>query len=273
LLSIAIPDSVFADERDSLRGKTIKTGLIARSASIFGVSRIYVYRDSSANYERDYITFRTILEYAETPPYLRKALVPRTKDLEFAGLLTPLRTPSHLVEAVPKLGEVREAVLKIQNNALLADIGAKELAIFEGRGHAGQRVTVRVKALSPLRVIVEGRPTDLHWGYEVRRAPTLARFLRSVHFELVVLTSRLGQPVNECWEEFFQRSKSAPQKLFCFGSPLAGIQEMLKQDGASVKDFPGHLLLNMFPSQNVETIRLEEAVLGSLAISNIACSL
>ena len=55
-------------------------------------------------------------------------------------------------------------------------------------------------------------------------------------------------------------------------SPEAGVDKMLKQDKAKVADFPS-MYLNTFPGQNAETIRLEEAVFGSLSILNLAIHL
>jgi hypothetical protein len=37
-----------------------------------------------------------LLQYLETPQYLRKALFPIHKDLKYAGLLNPLDCPHHL---------------------------------------------------------------------------------------------------------------------------------------------------------------------------------
>jgi methyltransferase len=272
LISIAIPDSLFTAE-DSLREKTIKSGEIARAAAIFGVERIYIYRDASRNYDDDFETARMILDYAETPQYLRKRLIRRKKELEFAGLLPPLRTPHHAVQAAPRVGEIRESVLLLQNGQLVADVGAKEMAKFEGRGHEGQRITVRVESLVPLLVRSTERPRDLYWGYEVRRAPSFAKFLRSVNFDMTVLTSRLGEQIQNCWSEFVGSAKTAEKLLICFGSPAAGIDRMLTQDNAKVRDFPKAQYLNFFPFQNVETVRLEEAILGVLSIVNLALHL
>ncbi|MGI0090098.1 MAG: putative RNA uridine N3 methyltransferase, partial [Nitrososphaerales archaeon] len=171
MISIAIPDSMFLDD-DSLREKTVKVGEIARSAAIFGVERIYIYRDGLRNYDTDYETAKMIFQYAETPQYLRRSLLGKRKQLEFVGLLAPLRTPHHLKEAQPKIDEIRDAVIFMQNGELVADIGAKEFAKYESRGQEGQRVTIRVRSLTPLSVELAQKPEGTYWGYEVRRAPS-----------------------------------------------------------------------------------------------------
>ncbi len=267
LISIAIPDSMFLED-DTLREKTVKVGLIARSAAIFGIERIYIYREPSRNGEADYDTAKVIFEYAETPQYLRKRLFGRRKELEFAGLLHPLRIPSHLRDYAVEANEVREAVVVLQNGELMADIGARQLAAVEGRVQEGQRLTVRIISMTPLIVRVEERPSVEYWGYEIRRAPSLARFLKSSNFELLLLTSRLGVGLDTIWKEFCEKCASAPRILICFGSPDKGVDQILKQEKARVTDFPS-LYINTLPHQNVETVRLEEAILGTLAIVNL----
>ena len=269
LISIAMPDSLFTDE-ESLRGRTIKAGEVVRAAAIFGVERIYIYRDASSNFDRDYETARQIFEYAETPQYLRRRLIGKKADLEFAGLLPPLKIPHHMRETRVQVGEVREAVLLMQNGELRADVGAKEAAVYQGHGQSGQRVTVKIESANPIKSSQTPRPEDIYWGYEVRRAPSLARFLRSANFELMILTSRLGESVVEKWPELASRSSLAMRTLVCFGSPDSGVDKMLKQDHTSLSDFPKAMYLNTFPFQQVATVRLEEAILGTLAILNIA---
>ena len=267
MISIAIPDSMFVAD-DTLRDKTVKVGEIARACAIFGVERIYIYRDSSRNYDSNYEMARSVFEYMETPQYLRKRLIGRKKELEYAGLLPPLRTPNHRVLAVPKIGEIREGVVVSWNGELMVDVGAKELAKLEGRGQNGQRLTFTMDSLVPLVAKVSQKPDSVYWGYEVRRAPSLTRFLKSVNFDLVILTSRIGKTVSEVWAEFTKSCKDAAKTLICFGSPEFGVDKFLKQDGSKVSDVNA-LYLNLFPNQNTETIRLEEAILGALTIVNL----
>lgn len=268
MIALALPDSMFVGD-DTLRDKTIKVGEVARAAAIFGVERIYIYRDSTHNYDSNYEIARSIFEYLDTPQYLRKRLIGKRKELEYVGLLPPLRTPSHTTVASPILGEIRDGVIISWNGQLVVDVGAKELAKLEGRGQEGQRMTFQVKSTTPLTAKPVPRPERMYWGYEVRRAPSLARFLRSISFELVILTSRLGKPVTDVWSEFSTSCHKSHKILLGFGSPELGIDKFLKQDGAKVSDFEC-MFLNMFPGQNTETIRLEEAILGSLTIANMA---
>ena len=273
MISIAIPDSLFLED-DSLREKTVKVGLLARPVAIFGVERIYIYRDNSRNHDQDYEIAKLIFEYLETPQYLRRRLIKKRKELEYAGLLPPLRIPSHAKDSTPNLNEYREGTVVNQNGQLMAEIGSKELAFIEegSRVHEGQRITVRVTSIDPLKIAISARPKDSYWGYEIRRAPTLGRFIRSANFDLTILTSRMGRPVNGFWQEFCKKITSADKILVCFGSPEAGVDKMLNQDGTKVDELDS-MYLNAFPGQNTQTVRLEEALMGFLSILNLAIHL
>ena len=73
-LIIAIPASVISDT-PHLREKTGKIGLIGRSAAIFRVDEIVVYRDNPKTaQDADLGLIATLLRYLETPQYLRKRL-------------------------------------------------------------------------------------------------------------------------------------------------------------------------------------------------------
>jgi len=55
-----------------------------------------------------------------------------------------------------------------------------------------------------------------------------------------------------------------------FGSPKHGIHDIVAKEGSSVKQY--EFVTNMFPNQGTETVRLEEAVFGTLAILNDSLS-
>jgi predicted SPOUT superfamily RNA methylase MTH1 len=100
-LSIAIPASVISDT-PHLREKTGKIGLIGRAAAIFRVDEIIVYPDNAnVDQHRDLEFIALLLNYLETPQYLRKRTFPIQPNLEYAGILPPLRTPNHPVSGKP----------------------------------------------------------------------------------------------------------------------------------------------------------------------------
>ena len=91
-LAIAIPASVISDT-PHLREKTSKIGLIGRAAAIFRVDEIIVYPDNSrkGKQRREADLTALLLAYLETPQYLRKRLFKLDPQLQFAGILPPLR--------------------------------------------------------------------------------------------------------------------------------------------------------------------------------------
>src|SRR4030042_4516543 len=104
-LIIAMPASVISDT-PHLREKTAKIGLIGRSAAIFRVDEIVVYRDSPrVKQDADLDFIATLLRYLETPQYLRKRFFGIEPRLQFAGVLPPMRTPHHPVSS--KIGGLR----------------------------------------------------------------------------------------------------------------------------------------------------------------------
>jgi hypothetical protein len=61
-------------ESADMRIRTLKVGTIARAAAVFRVDRIVIYRDREFDDSR---FISRVLQYAETPQYLRKRLFPR----------------------------------------------------------------------------------------------------------------------------------------------------------------------------------------------------
>ena len=79
LVSLLIPSS-YTEESPDPRIKTYKVGQTARAAAIFRVDEIVIYRTSGPD---DTKFISTILRYAETPQYLRKALFPMQDALRY----------------------------------------------------------------------------------------------------------------------------------------------------------------------------------------------
>ncbi|KDD75730.1 putative RNA methyltransferase [Helicosporidium sp. ATCC 50920] len=76
-------------------------GQIARAAVVFSVDEVIVLDDavgpgSTAGPSEAAALLVRVLQYLETPQYLRRALVPMHPDLRCAGALPPLDAPHHL---------------------------------------------------------------------------------------------------------------------------------------------------------------------------------
>jgi len=79
----------------------------------------------------------------------------------------------------------------------------------------------------------------------------------------IIITSRKGKTATK--EQISKYVKSDQQTLIVFGSPEKGVHEIL---GGKIKNVQNAKTLNFFPNQATQTVRLEEALLGTLAIIN-----
>lgn len=270
-LWVAIPDSVVSEQKGG-REKTEKLGYIARACAIFGVERIFVYSDPDRYHRRDRDLIINVLKYVETPPYLRKKLFSITKELSYAGVLPPLKIPSHKEKVNAKnveRGEIREAVLEDIKGRLFADVGLDILIPFKGKGRHGERLTVKIEGEYPNLHCVRVEKDEIreYWGYEVKGVGALEKLIASIKADYVILTSKYGKVVYKIWEELVKRVSLSDRVLVVFGSPKKGLLEILSKKWIEKHNLP---LINTIPGQKVETIRTEEALLATLTILNIA---
>lgn len=336
-LNVAIPSSSLMDE-ETLRDKTIKISRFARAFSIFGVKKVFIYND---NKRRQYSVnkfkknkhkndlniigdesniLKLILEYLDTPQYLRKALYPICNELKFAGLLDPIKSPHHK-KKIPldqiKEGDLRIGFLvnktdrkdfsklrdrKMDNNSfnkrirtdlsfpddfrrvkfwhnknnnqtdMYVDIGLDYLIPFYGNNDlVGQRVDIKIIGKYPNIKAVRAFKKDLeniYWGYKVSIVPSLDHIFRQEDKNtFIILTSRKGGRFKDNEARFKEFITHYDNLLIVFGSPTKGLDEIypnIEQLATRKSCFYS----NLFPNQHTETIRLEEAVLGSLSILN-----
>lgn len=271
-LWIAVPDSSLVDVQTK-RDKTLRICQFARACSIFRVGKIYIYHDKSSRASaEDLSLMETILRYLDTPQYLRKLMFPRTAMLEYAGIMHPINAPHHRekqrLEDL-KLGDVRVGVIQRAKGALFVDIGMNILLPFEGRGNHGERVNVKIISSAPSIRCTNARVDEIkenYWGYEVEKSSSIQELLESAMNTLVVVTSKQGHSLKHGEKQLFKRIRSFTNLLMVFGAPRRSVEEILAYEGTALN--PDLVRLNMFPSQGTKTVRLEEAILGSLAIFN-----
>lgn len=208
-----------------------------------------------------------LLRYAETPQYLRRVLYPRIDALRHVGVMHPLQIPSHTVPRRMRdvrAGDVREGVVVGARGGRAVDVGLGHALPYRGRAAPGSRVTVQMRAGAPRPDPKEVPRSEApaYWGYEVRPRASLAALLRSWDGP-VILTSRKGRA----------RGASAAARarggraLVAFGAPDRGLPEILGAEAARVQNAT---MVNFFPNQRSATVRLEEAILGVLAILDSA---
>ena len=271
-VSVAIPASLTLDV-PHLREKTARLGFVSRAIAAFRVDEVIVYRDrTGVEVDREATLIEKMLNYIETPQYLRRLLFKIDPDLQYAGTLPPLRTPSHPDKENPTLGLFREGVVAQSGpSSSMIEAGFRNLVRVRSNLPLSQRITIRLTKSSPEPEgeIVEPRRLTIYWGFRVARGNvSLSEIIRSRKFDLTISTSREGTDIRQVTPDLRKRWMSAYRPLIVFGSPNDGVPEILARSGMKISDAMD-FNVNTIPDQGVETIRTEEALWSSLAVLNI----
>ncbi|HWQ19482.1 MAG TPA: putative RNA uridine N3 methyltransferase [Methanotrichaceae archaeon] len=266
--AILIPSSITMESTD-LRVRTMKVGLIARAAAVFRMNRVVIYRDPKHDDSR-FISM--VLRYADTPQYLRRMLIPRREELRHVGILPPLRTPNHPLNSKTSalnIGEYRVgAVVESvgSDKGVWVEIGVDRPIPLVSKEiyKPGQRLNVRIFSLNPLAA----EPVDLleipeYWGYETEVVGSLEKYLLAKE-AFVILTSKKGRVIDPELLQSIGRSSQKSDLAVVFGSPSQGVDAFLSDE---VKD--RYCMINTIPHQGTETVRVEEAVISTLALLNL----
>ncbi|MHA1130770.1 MAG: putative RNA uridine N3 methyltransferase [Candidatus Helarchaeota archaeon] len=276
-LEIAIPSNTLEDCND-LRSKTIKLGQVARAAAIFKVNEIYIYSLNKLNakrYEKDIQLMKKILEYLDCPQYLRKICFAKEPNLRYVGMLPPLRTPHHPRErTVAELKPIsfRDGViLGSSNNSSEIEVGLENtIKIAKPHLPIKSRITVKIikKKHEISAMLANKAQIKDYWGYEINVVTdSLKTLLKKSRDCLIIATSKRGNPL---WIESGELPKKLRTKkkiLLLFGSPKQGLYEIAKINNFTLTDWVD-LVINIAPTQGTETIRVEEAVISTLALIN-----
>ncbi|CAI5510596.1 unnamed protein product [Closterium sp. Naga37s-1] len=231
-ISIAVPGSIIDNTQSLERATAVRlpprpsprisllpphavAGQIARAAVIFKVHEIVVYDDWDA--EGDSSAPRgwrgerfsgsagsflaRVLQYLDTPQYLRRALIPLTPDLRLAGLLPPLDAPHHA--RMHEWPEFREGVVVAEGEgeeartvgSCAVDVGLQQRVRVRGSFSEGTRLTVamgpaaeREKVFQPGVLLTPVAPhvpwgeRGQYWGYTVRLARGVSGALSACPF-------------------------------------------------------------------------------------------
>jgi predicted SPOUT superfamily RNA methylase MTH1 len=275
-VSVLVPSSLTREAEDK-REATRKLGYVARAATIFRVDRLTVFPDPAGEGKWGGGFVETVLRYAATPPYLRKEAWGRRDELEYAGVLPPLRVRSQTGSGSEGSGSSRQGIVtevgadgRVRVNCgLQHPISLPVPSDIEAPGE-GERVTVRVSSREPVRAKIVDEPSP---GYDVDAADldtTLARddaglaIAASRHGEELDV-ARLGQLV-----EVVRTANGEPGMTVAFGAPERGLPEILGIDPDAVAGATGEsgrfdLWLNAIPNQGSEVVRTEEAAFATLA--------
>lgn len=273
---VLLPASLVCDVSD-LRQKTFKIGTVGRALAIFRVETVWIYDDHEPrvkNVQEEMNFIKLLLEYMETPQYLRKILFGKREELKFAGMLFPLRTPHHpSVHERCSRGQIREGVVvSSKKGTSIVELGLPKRGILNDEIKPGTRITVRIlKDIGDYLTVERVREGEIkeYWGYRVHTAPSLSEAIRMSRSEFVVGTSKYGKDLADAVN--FLKSAKDPIAV-AFGGPYAGLYEICAREGTKIEDI-FDVVVNMVPGQGTETVRTEEALIASLAILNALHSL
>ena len=223
-LWITIPDSSLSDEQTK-RDKSIKIAQFARACSIFRVTRVYIYHDSLSDFEKDDPhLLKTILRYLDTPQYLRKMLFPMMHQLQYAGILHPIKAPHHRVlEDIKKVkaGDVRTGVIVKVKGQLFVEVGLGSLVPFVGEGLEGKKVNVKFTSSYPNLKAIQAIEQDIldYWGYQVKEVASISKLLASLDKTAIIITSRKGRYFKNIEAGLAEDAKIVQNILVAFGAP------------------------------------------------------
>ncbi|HEY7226776.1 MAG TPA: RNA methyltransferase [Nitrososphaeraceae archaeon] len=267
-LAIAIPDSSLI-ESQTILDKSYKISQISRSCSIFRVNSIIIYHDRSVKAEKiDKKILKTILEYLDTPPYLRKRIYPKMWILKHTGILPPIKSPHHkaLIDIKDITdNEIRFGIVVKKDDSLYVDVGLGETIRYNGT-QIGKKVLVKISTKGTLFAEdISKDEIDGYWGYDVQFADSLSTLIENTKYQ-VLMTSIEGAQFAKHAADFMSRAKISKNLLIVFGGPKFGLRRILESESKRIpeKDY----FFNMFPKQGTQTVRLEEAIIGTLSIVN-----
>ncbi len=124
---------------------------------------------------------------------------------------------------------------------------------------------MQFKTGSPNFTIKEISRDDVkeYWGYKVKERGNLYSLLSSWDGK-IILTSKKGKLISkEFLKSYSERNKPI---LVVFGSPERGLHEIM---GGKINQVQNSKILNFFPNQATDTVRLDEAINGVLSILNL----
>ncbi|KAK3160938.1 hypothetical protein QOZ80_1BG0068690 [Eleusine coracana subsp. coracana] len=281
-VSIAVAGSII-DNAQSLELATLLAGQIARAVTVFRIDEVVVFDsnpavengDADEGEESGARFLVRILEYLETPQYLRRRLFPMHKNLKFVGLLPPLDAPHHVRKHEWSVFREGVTLEGDHSKGTLVDVGLNKNVLVEQILKPGKRVTVAMgtnrdlTAACARKVVPSYTPSEetrSYWGYKVRYASNLSGVFKNSPYkegyDHIIGTSEHGETISSSELTL----PSFRHLLIAFGG-LAGLEESIEEDtdlkGKHAKDiFKSYL--NTCPNQGSRTIRTEEALLISL---------
>jgi len=272
--SVLVPSSLTREAEDK-REATRKLGYVARAATIFRADRLVVFPDEDGERKRDGDFVRTVLEYAATPPYLKREAWGKRPELEYVGVLPPLLPASQTGSESNDSGSLRQGIV--------TEVGPEgRVRVNCGLQHPislnvppsmevteGERVTVRVSSRRPVRARLVDAPLP---GLDVSQS-TISAALGREDAGVTIAASRHGEELSVSRLDTLAGRIREDGTTVVFGAPDRGLPPILGVDADAVDsntvesgDLTGFdLWVNSIPNQGSEVVRTEEAMFATLA--------
>ena len=169
--SVFIPNSFLSESKD-IKVRTYKVGIIGRALAVYQVKNVVIYNDNKLpenEGKEDAEFIAEVLNYMNTPQYLRKRAFPIKPELKHVGILPPLRTPHHPTDKNPKVDDFRYGfTVKRNNKGTFVDIGMDKLAFCKEQLTVNKIFSFKITKIAKKEVIVTpDEPDDIYWGYNV----------------------------------------------------------------------------------------------------------
>ncbi|KZX11195.1 putative RNA uridine N3 methyltransferase [Methanobrevibacter curvatus] len=264
-ISIFLPDSFLSETKD-LKLKSSKIGIIGRATAIFRANRVIIYKDISSDkdFEKDGKLIANILQFMDTPQYLRKKVFPLQADLKHAGILPPLRTPNHPTMDEESVTYRQGLTLKRNKKGTFVDIGLDQLAFCKEQLTVNKVFSFKIIKFAKEIIVTPEVPDGIYWGYDASYSQkTLKNSLKLIKPDLVIETTKFGDEINTIFNDLESKIQNSNNIAVCFGGPYSGISENID---SSLWEY---IKINMIPDQGTETVRAEEAVISTMAILNV----
>lgn len=253
--------------------------MIARACAIHRVERVVVYRDEDTDFFRKHASLiEKVLKYLNTPPYLRKRIIPIDKDLKYVGMLKPLALPIHPKKDDAVINTVRVGLIEQINDSITkAFIGLRKRCVIKGAHEIAPGALVLLKVLEEKNdhyVCALLDQPDVYTGFTVASYDNVVDALRNECRDLILIefTKHGEDPLK--LRSFLKEKTAIGLTGICalFGSPDKDFNEIIKyvyRTSLEAIVEPHNLVrVNAVPYQGVRSIRTIEALYIALTLLN-----
>jgi len=273
VMSYVLLPATFLREIPHLREKTLRASMIARALAIFRIDHVIIYKDvNDEKWRDDAKLFKLLLEYFKTPPYLKRFLFKRLKELKYVGVAPPLKAPSHPEHALDFSSDFRLALILKKGKEILAEAGLPHVVKVKNKEkvHDKDLVILQIRQSEDDFVgeVVDSVPH--YWDYDVSIENDLPSLIKKYHKldNLIISTSRYGEDIRDIIEKLRVSLNKSSSVMIIFGSPKEGLKEIFNRFGLDI-NHDSDYVINFIPLQGVKTVRTEEALMSTLSIINL----